>query len=272
MDALKLLKGIKNINIGGGFCGACGNSLNPLNSFRAGNSYICKACSKKISPFFSSDTATYEDFLGHINSRDSVLDNIKDFVPNESFGENNYIYFSGEKFVISNSSNYINYGAEIFNLEDVISCEKLIDTHTAEVQYKNSKGEKKSFAPQYMAYSFDFYVVIHTRINNYSTVSVKLNTDVVDNHQPLLIDMNSSGLLDKIKDSLSSKSYEGMNTDNKLKVTNCVEYIRYNEMADKIIQRFQVTPKESVKTIRCPFCGSKILSTYRHCDNCGAPL
>lgn len=267
------MKSLFGINVSGGNCEICGSALNALNSYKVGKEFICKKCMSHVSRYYNKKNSSYEAMVKHIRQRIQDKKKIAMFSPTVSYGENEYFFINVDeaKFVISPEVDYKKDNSDIFNLEDIISCEKRTDVKKEEVKYKDSNNNIKSFVPQFMAYQFDFYIDIRLNLYGYETITVKLNKKRVDNNQETLIKMMSSGVLDVLKDAFVSRAFDGMRTNNMEAVMQSLEYKNFDNMADHIIDNLCIR-KMKEKVRRCPYCDTKIDSALTQCDRCGAIL
>ena len=267
------MKSLFGINVSGGNCEICGSALNALNSYKVGKEFICKKCMSNVSRYYNKKNSSYEAMVKHISQRILDKKKIAEFSPTVSYGENEYFFIDVDegKFIISPKADYKKDNSDIFSVEDIISCEKRIDVKKEEVKYKDSSDNIKSFVPQFMAYQFDFYVDIRLNLYGYEKITVKLNKKRVDNNQETLIKMKASGVLDVLKGALVSRAFDGMRTNNMEAVMQSLEYKKFDNMADHIIDNLNIR-KTKEKIRRCPYCDTIIDGTSVQCGRCGAIL
>ncbi len=233
------------------YCSVCGEKIGLLGNRKLEDGNLCKNCARKLSPFFGERRhSTVDEIKRQLSYREINEKQLVSFSPDKSFGEGGRIYIetSGNRFIVTNSSNWRNLNPDIISFDQIKDVQTNIRENKEELFYEDNDGNRKSYNPRRYEYEYEFNV-------------------------SLLID---SPWFDKIEIELS----DGNRPDSRY----CELYRNYEremrELYDILLKKNIISESPADKASaadmaymagswHCPSCGAE--NSGRFCEFCGSP-
>ena len=167
-------------------CSICGAEIVLLGNKKLEDGNCCKACAKKLSPWFDERRhSTVEQIRQQLVYREQNKAELAGFRPSLTYGEmyelkTEVVNGVPSRFVVAQTSNYMEENADIIRFDQVTSFNIDIDEHQEELKYRNSEGEMVSYSPRRYEYSYDFRAEIHTSHPYCDDISFRLNRNTLE--------------------------------------------------------------------------------------------
>ena len=251
-------------------CAICGGEIGLLGNRKLEDGNMCKKCAAKLSPWFSDRRhSTVEEIEQQLAYRAQNQEELRNFRPGRRIGEAYEMIVEERggvpfRFVVANSSDYMEENADLIAFQDVSACSIDISESKRELKYRNDNNEMVSYNPPRYEYSYDFYVEMTIENNPYfDELRFKLNSFSVD------IEPQHLGL---------GQLFRG-NRD--FDPSTNPQYRNFKKMCDEIEELVEAgrrgAPAEAPAAAAaaapkfCPNCGAPV-SGGKFCGNCGSKL
>ncbi|MBE6967834.1 MAG: DUF4428 domain-containing protein [Ruminococcaceae bacterium] len=167
-------------------CSICGAEIGLLGNKKLEDGNCCKACAKKLSPWFDERRhSTVEQIRQQLAYREQNKAELAGFRPSLTYGEMyelkaEVVNGVPSRFVVAQTSNYMEENADIIRFDQVTSFNIDIDEQQEELKYRNSEGEMVSYSPRRYEYSYDFTAELHTSHPYCDDISFRLNRNTLE--------------------------------------------------------------------------------------------
>lgn len=261
------------------YCDICGEKIGLLGNRKLEDGNLCKACAKKLSPWFSDRRhSTVEDIRAQLAYREENKQKVAQFRVSRVIGDNwNVLLDENHRWLTVTRSSSPNAGEnpDVLDYSDITGCRFDIDEEKSEIYRKDSEGKNISYNPPRYEYSYDFDVVIHVNNPYFDEIKFRLNSGSVEYQPPQTVQV-----------SIFGRSI----TDNGVNPENCPEYRKYRDMGQAIcdeldrirgIDSAAAQPAQPAQTAAdtapacdstawfCGSCGAQ--NTGKFCESCGTP-
>jgi uncharacterized protein (DUF1499 family) len=167
-------------------CNFCGGEIGLLGNRKLEDGNMCKECARKLSPWFDERRhSTVEQIKAQLAYREENKQKLASFHPVKSYGENYELKVElangvPSRFVVAQTSNYLEENADLIAFKDVTSFNIDIDEHERELKQRNSEGEMVSYKPPRYEYSYEFRAEIFTNHPYCDDIRFRLNRNTLN--------------------------------------------------------------------------------------------
>lgn len=228
-------------------CVICGKELGVFGKMKLGDeSYLCKDCSGKLSPYFRGyGRATADDIREQLAYREANADKVAAFNPTTTIdGGSKKVYLDEAtgSLILTGSSNWRQDNPDVIAFAQVTGCETEVKETKTEVKREDAEGKKVSFNPPRYDIDYDVYVTVYVNHPYFAEVGWKVNGSRIET-----------------KGSVQYREAEAKAAAVKEALTSLREETRA-----------AAAPKQPVI---CPHCGATTTPDATGCcEFCGAPL
>lgn len=246
-------------------CSICGGEIGLLGNRKLEDGNLCKECAGKLSPWFDDRRhSTVEQIEKQLEYRETNREKVEAFCVTRTLGEDMKVLLDEDagQFMVTDSSRLAEANPDVLSFSDVTGCVLDIDEDRSELTYEGKDGEEISYNPPKYEYDYDFHVVIHVRNPYFDEIRFRLNSSNVTIEEA------------------RGRSTSTVGTGGKFDPTQNVEYRKYKEMGEEIIEilqqvrqqaRDEKAAAEAPKVaVICPVCGAQTIPTANNCcEYCG---
>ncbi len=253
-------------------CSICGGEIGLLGNRKLEDGNLCKECAGKLSPWFDDRRhSTVEQIGKQLEYREENREKVEKFFVTRTLGEDMKVLLDEDagQFMVTNSSRLTEANPDVLSFSDVTGCVLDIDEERTELMREGKDGEEISYNPPRYEYDYDFYVTIHVRNPYFDEIRFRLN--------------NSDVCVEEGRERNAATIRIGgssLNLGNGFDPTQDVEYRKYKEMGEEIVEVLQqvrqqardekVAAEAPKAEIICPYCGAQtVLNAKNCCEYCG---
>lgn len=251
--------------IGNKRCCICGEKIGEAEGVGLKDGNICKACARRLSPYFEGNRRTAEEARRHLIYRIENEKRIAEFCPHISFAGSKTVYVDPfcETFIVTDNPEWRNDNPDIIKFSQVIGVDTAVNRNKREKFFIDSDGIKKSYNPRKFDCDYEFNVEI--RID--SPWFDKIGLEIGDGNRPVNPVSNSylycEWQMRLLADIL-------MRRDDRFRVWDgdgMMNKVRSSDDASP--KPASATPTKGSGTWICRSCGNESRSK-KFCENCGA--
>ena len=243
-------------------CSICGGEIGLLGNRKLEDGNLCKACAKKLSPWFSDRRkSTVDQIREQLKYREENQAAVAAFHTTVSLGDfwKLLVDEDANKFLVTRGSNLAAENPDVLDFSQITGVEFNINEDQDEVLDERPNGESVSFSPPRYNYSYDFEIVIRVNHPYFDEMRFQLNGSSVCTTHSAVIAVRKP-------DPHRSSAYT-----------------KYEEMGDEIVSllregrrhtREAAAAAAAPKAARvCPACGASTTpGADGRCEFCGTPL
>lgn len=273
------------------YCDICGEKIGLLGNRKLEDGNLCKACAKKLSPWFSDRrSSTVAEIKEQLNWREANRNRAAQFRTTLSFGERTKLLLDETHrwFTVTRAADPADDNSDVLDFSAITGCRTDIDEQSTElkIESKDSEGKtvRRSYNPPRYEYDYDFYITICVNVPYFSEMKFKLNDSTVHiPYQPTTIRWSSGKFVEDRRDEpMYDPCYRGFR-ETCDKICSLMESIR-SGAANSGFQRApsgaepggEIGSEEFANALKmvswtCPKCRVANSGTAT-CQHCGAPL
>ncbi len=256
-------------------CAFCGGEIGMLGNRKLEDGNMCKACAKKLSPWFDDRRhSTVEQIGQQLAYREANRAKVAAFRTTRSFGEYKKLLLDEDAglFMVTAADSTTEFEKEnpdVLSVMDVTGCDLDIDESHDELMQTDKEGKRVSYVPPRYRYNYDFN--IHISVNNpyFSDMRFRLNSNSLEiiTQQPQLA--TKLGMIGKVLSSIEPET--------------SVEYRHYKQMGEELCDTLmqlrqgareqKAAAAQPAKQMICPYCNATITpDASGRCEFCGGSI
>ena len=253
-------------------CSVCNGEIGLLGNRKLEDGNLCKACAKKLSPWFDDRRhSTVDQIKEQLEYREANKEKVAAFHVTRSFGERIKVLLDEDAGVFmatseSKPQEIAEENPDVLAFSDVTGCELDIEEDRTELMRQNNEGQSVSYNPPRYRYDYDFYVNIYVRSPYFDEIRVKLNNSRVS-----------------LEDQPKPQSAMGAILGGLQGIGRNVEYRRYQQMGEELKsallqarQQQRDVAAQAAKpkaAVTCPWCGATTMPDAGGCcEYCGGAV
>ena len=168
------------------YCSVCGEKIGLLGNRKLEDGNLCKACAKKLSPWFSDRrNSTVAEIKAQLDYREANREQVAAFHTTRTLGTGTKVLMDEDagKFMVTSARDLEEANPDVLNFSDVTGCNLDIDESRSEIKRdivdKDGKRTSVSYNPPRYEYSYDFYITIFVNNPYFSEIRFHLNDRAV---------------------------------------------------------------------------------------------
>ena len=167
-------------------CAFCGGEIGLLGNRKLEDGNMCKACAKKLSPWFDDRRhSTVEQIGQQLAYREENRAKVTAFRVTRSFGESKKLLIDEDAgvFMITaadTASEMAEENPDVIALSDVTGCTLDIDERNRELMQTDKDGKREPYVPAKIEYSYDFYICVTVNNPYFDDMKFRLNRNTLD--------------------------------------------------------------------------------------------
>ena len=251
-------------------CDICGGEIGLLGNRKLEDGNCCKACAKKLSPWFDERRhSTVDQIKEQLAYREQNLEEVKRFQVTRTIACDRWSVLLDEnakKFILTKDPRKIEEeNPDVIAFSDITGCRVDVDEDRNEIKREVKDGDRTewvSYNPPRYEYSYDFRYLIHVNNPYFSEMKFDLNRSSVQ----ITPNTGLAGLFGR-----SNVTYDPHANP---------EYAKYEKLGEEITEALtgaqQVAREEAAaaaagpKIVICPYCGAQTeVGTRGKCQYCG---
>lgn len=249
-------------------CSICGCEIGLLGNRRLDDGNLCKACAKKLSPWFEERRhSTVEQIRQQLAYREQNKAAVQAFhVTREFAGDGYHVYIddSQGKFAIARNMN-VETNPDIVDFSQITTCRLEVKQDRDEEKYRDNEGKMQSFNPPRYSYSYDYYIKIGVNSPWFDDMDFQLNTfSVKETDRARIMQLENTG--NQIMAALGGVS------QNIYSQPPNINQGMYNQQSGINQQMYGQPPMSSQEMARTPgvwICACGAHNIGKFCEYCG---
>lgn len=164
-------------------CDICGDKIGLLGNRKLEDGNMCKACTKKLSPFFSDRrSSTIAEIKEQLAYREENKKAVATFNVTRTLGGNTKVLLDEEagKFIVTHSRKWQEENPDVIDFSQVTGCDTDIRENKTELKREGKDGMQESYDPPRYDYHYDFYVTIHVNSQWFDEIEFRVNSATID--------------------------------------------------------------------------------------------
>ena len=144
---------------------------------------MCKACTKKLSPFFSDRrSSTIAEINEQLAYREENKKAVATFNVTRTPGGNTKVLLDEDagKFIVTHSRKWQEENPDVIDFSQVTGCDTDIRENKTELRRESKDGIQESYNPPRYDYNYDFYVTIHVNSQWFDEIEFRVNSATID--------------------------------------------------------------------------------------------
>lgn len=253
------------------YCIRCGKELGLIfGKVKVADGHICKDCNALLSPLITNKSKlTLADIEEHLKYRQENKNVLSSFRATTILGNKEKIYFDDNQnlFLVSSSNDYVEKNVDVISLNNVSSCQLVVDENEEEIFTTDSEGNEVSYSPERytISYSYKIELVLNHRWVKELTIDVsdgEINEE--EKNELLRIDNIANEIVAKINGKeFTAKTSISADQDH----WQCQKCGQANELSAKFCVNCGEAKSSGQKF--CGECGTKLPEKTKFCPNCG---
>lgn len=165
------------------YCDICGEKIGLLGNRKLEDGNLCKACAKKLSPWFEERRhSTVDEIKKQLEYREENRVRAQQFSTTRSMGEFTKVLLDEDRkwLTVTSAQDLGEANPDILDFRNVTGCRMDIEEERTELKHDGPDGEEISYNPPQYQYSYDFYMVISVNNPYFDEMRFKLNSRFVE--------------------------------------------------------------------------------------------
>ena len=255
-------------------CDICGEEIGLLGNRKLEDGNCCKACCKKLSPWFSDrKNSTIAEIKEQLAYREENKKAVSAFQVTRTYGDTAKLLFddTAGKFLVTYEKKWREENPDIIDFSQVTGCHVEVHEDRSEVydvvRDSNGNREERHFSPRRYRYYYHFIMEINVNSPYFDEINFHLNCS------PVKVRGTTSFLDFSFEDGAPyPPTDEGKHAD--------PEYARYEQWGREICETLlqggrqaraaarTAPPVSAAREVTCPWCGALTAPDEKGCCKC----
>ena len=160
------------------YCDLCGGKIGLFGSQKLKDGILCKACTKKLSPWFSDyQNSTVDAIREQLADREHNRELFSQFRVTRRIGTYRKVFLDEDagQFLVATDFEFEHENPDVLPLQAVKDCQvKILDTHS-ELYYRDNDGDRHAYDPPKYVYRYRFEITIAVEHPYFDVIQFYLN-------------------------------------------------------------------------------------------------